>query len=46
LPDHTEGSPCQARLFDFSARFNEAAQKYHELSFDLSIDEEERMQML
>ncbi|RSH91532.1 hypothetical protein EHS25_009831 [Saitozyma podzolica] len=37
---------CQARLFDFSARFNEAAQRYHELSFDSSIDEEDRLQML
>ncbi|KAI9634212.1 putative COP9 signalosome complex subunit 4 [Dioszegia hungarica] len=36
----------QARLADYSAKFNEAAQKYHELSFDVSIDEEERTQML
>ncbi|EIW65430.1 hypothetical protein TREMEDRAFT_17489, partial [Tremella mesenterica DSM 1558] len=37
---------AQARIFDFSARFNEAAQRYHELSFDKDIDEGERMQML
>ncbi|WWD19908.1 hypothetical protein CI109_104377 [Kwoniella shandongensis] len=36
----------QARLFDFSARFNEAAQRYHEVSFESAIDEEDRMQML
>ncbi|KAK4689442.1 COP9 signalosome complex subunit 4, partial [Tremellales sp. Uapishka_1] len=36
----------QARLFDFSARFNEAAQRYHELSFDSSIDEDDRLKML
>ncbi|WWC64888.1 uncharacterized protein I303_107502 [Kwoniella dejecticola CBS 10117] len=36
----------QARLFDFSARFNEAAQKYHEVSFDSAIAEEDRLQML
>ncbi|WRT69944.1 uncharacterized protein IL334_006935 [Kwoniella shivajii] len=36
----------QARLFDFSARFNEAAQKYHEVSFDGAVAEEDRIQML
>ncbi|WVW86469.1 hypothetical protein I302_108517 [Kwoniella bestiolae CBS 10118] len=36
----------QARLFDFSARFNEAAQKYHEVSFDSAVAEEDRIQML
>ena len=36
----------QAKLYDFSARFNEAAQRYHELSFDASIDEEDRGHML
>ncbi|WWC92001.1 uncharacterized protein L201_006955 [Kwoniella dendrophila CBS 6074] len=36
----------QARLFDFSARFNEAAQRYHEVSFDSAIAEEDRLQML
>ncbi|WWC72296.1 uncharacterized protein I206_106258 [Kwoniella pini CBS 10737] len=36
----------QARLFDFSARFNEAAQRYHEVSFDGAIAEEDRLQML
>ncbi|WWC95077.1 hypothetical protein V866_001929 [Kwoniella sp. B9012] len=36
----------QARLFDFSARFNEAAQKYHEVSFESSVAEDDRLQML
>lgn len=36
----------QARLFDFGARFAEAAQKYHEVSFNNSIDEDDRLQML
>ncbi|KAK1922282.1 hypothetical protein DB88DRAFT_390410 [Papiliotrema laurentii] len=36
----------QARLFDFSARFNEAAGKYHEVSFDPAIHEDDRLQML
>lgn len=36
----------QARLFDYSRRFNEAASKYHELSFVTDIDEDERMFML
>ncbi|ORY25436.1 putative COP9 signalosome complex subunit 4 [Naematelia encephala] len=36
----------QARIFDYSARFNEAAQRYHELSFDGAIDEDDRMHML
>ncbi|WVR09684.1 hypothetical protein IAU60_006759 [Kwoniella sp. DSM 27419] len=36
----------QARLFDFSARFNEAAQRYHEVSFDGAIAEDDRLQML
>jgi len=31
---------------DFSARFNEAAGRYHELSFDTSIVEDDRMSML
>lgn len=31
---------------DFSRRFNEAASKYHELSFIPEIDEEERIYML
>lgn len=38
--------PMQARLFDFSRRFNEAAGRYHELSFVQDIDEEERIYML
>ena len=36
----------QARLLDFSRRFNEAASRYHELSFIPDIDEEERIYML
>lgn len=40
------GADLQARLFDYSARFNEAAQRYHELSFDTAIDEEDRAHML
>ncbi|GHJ86662.1 hypothetical protein NliqN6_3064 [Naganishia liquefaciens] len=37
---------CQARLADFSRRFNEAAVKYHDLSFEQDIVEEERIFML
>jgi COP9 signalosome complex subunit 4 len=33
-------------MADFSAKFNEAAMRYHELSFDSSVLEEDRMQML
>jgi COP9 signalosome complex subunit 4 len=36
----------QARLFDHSARFVEAAQRYHEVSFNTAIDEGDRLQML
>lgn len=36
----------QARLFDFSAKFAEAAQKYHEVSFNTAVDEGDRLQML
>ncbi|KAJ9110776.1 hypothetical protein QFC20_002817 [Naganishia adeliensis] len=36
----------EARLADFSRRFNEAAVKYHDLSFEQDIDEEERIFML
>lgn len=46
LPVLADTLSLQARLFDFSARFNEAAQRYHELSFDPSIDEGDRLQML
>lgn len=46
VPDQLATADQQARLFDFSARFNEAAQRYHELSFVADIDEEERVQML
>lgn len=35
-----------ARLLDYFARFTEAAQKYHEISFDTAIDTEDRAQML
>jgi len=37
---------CQARMFDFSRRFPEAASKYHEISYVPQIDEDERMHML
>jgi hypothetical protein len=36
----------KARLADFSRRFNEAAVKYHDLSFEQDIVEEERIFML
>lgn len=34
---------CQARMFDFSRRFAEASSKYHELSYNSNIAEEERI---
>lgn len=34
---------CQAQMFDFGRRFAEAAQKYHELSYVASVDEEDRL---
>lgn len=37
---------CQARLFDFQRKFHEAAYKYHQLSFEPDIDQDERMLML
>ncbi|KAL7420467.1 hypothetical protein Q5752_004417 [Cryptotrichosporon argae] len=37
---------CQAKLFDFSGRLNEAAQRYHEVSFDAMIDDDDRMAIL
>ncbi|EPQ59495.1 hypothetical protein GLOTRDRAFT_136354 [Gloeophyllum trabeum ATCC 11539] len=37
---------CQARIMDYSRRFLEAAQRYHELSWVADIDEEERRHML
>ena len=36
----------QARLLDHSRKFNEAASRYHELSFVTDIDEGERIFML
>lgn len=43
---HTQVCCVQARLADFSRRFNEAAVKYHDLSFEQDIVEEERIFML
>ncbi|GAA5862614.1 hypothetical protein JCM1840_002613 [Sporobolomyces johnsonii] len=37
---------CQARMFDFSRRFAEAASKYHEISYVTALAEEERLQAL
>lgn len=37
---------CQARIYDYSRRFLEAASRYLELSYVAEIDEEERKQML
>ncbi|GAA5922692.1 hypothetical protein JCM1841_001107 [Sporobolomyces salmonicolor] len=37
---------CQARMFDFSRRFAEAASKYHEISYVPALAEEERLQAL
>ncbi|GAA5906621.1 uncharacterized protein JCM6883_004535 [Sporobolomyces salmoneus] len=37
---------CQARMFDFSRRFAEAASKYHEISYVSVLAEEERLQAL
>ncbi|BGP18230.1 hypothetical protein JCM10213_007859 [Rhodosporidiobolus nylandii] len=37
---------CQARMFDFSRRFADAASKYHEISYVGQIDEAERLQAL
>ncbi|GAA6037358.1 hypothetical protein JCM8097_008528 [Rhodosporidiobolus ruineniae] len=37
---------CQARMFDFSRRFSDAASKYHEVSYVAEIAEEERLHML
>lgn len=34
---------CQARMFDYSRRFVEAASKYHELSYVTTLDETERI---
>ncbi|KLT39383.1 hypothetical protein CC85DRAFT_265478 [Cutaneotrichosporon oleaginosum] len=36
----------QARLFDFSARFTEAARVYHDVSLDAAVDEDDRLMML
>jgi len=37
---------CQARMFDFSRRFAEAASKYHEISYVSALAEDERLQAL
>ncbi|GAA5934286.1 uncharacterized protein JCM15063_004528 [Sporobolomyces koalae] len=37
---------CQARMFDFSRRFADAASKYHEISYVSVLAEEERLQAL
>jgi COP9 signalosome complex subunit 4 len=37
---------CQARILDSQRKFNEAGAKYHELSYEVAIDEEERIHML
>ncbi|GAA5917618.1 hypothetical protein JCM6882_001991 [Rhodosporidiobolus microsporus] len=37
---------CQARMFDFSRRFSDAASKYHEISYVAGLDEGERLQSL
>ncbi|GAA6017560.1 hypothetical protein JCM10207_001207 [Rhodosporidiobolus poonsookiae] len=37
---------CQARMFDFSRRFSDAASKYHEISYVTVISEEERLAFL
>jgi COP9 signalosome complex subunit 4 len=36
----------KARLFDFSVRFNEAAQAYHRLSYESLIHPDDRIKML
>lgn len=37
---------CQARMFDYSRRFAEAASKYHDLSYVSDIPEEDRLASL
>jgi COP9 signalosome complex subunit 4 len=37
---------CQARIMDFDRKFQEAAARYHELSYVAEIDEDDRRQML
>ncbi|GAA5874544.1 hypothetical protein JCM8547_002188 [Rhodosporidiobolus lusitaniae] len=37
---------CQARMFDFSRRFSDAASKYHEISYQAVLDEGDRLQAL
>lgn len=34
---------CQARMFDYARRFAEASSKYHELSYNAALAEEERL---
>lgn len=37
---------CQARINDYARKFVEAALRYHELSWVVELDEEERLQTL
>ncbi|GAA5956146.1 hypothetical protein JCM3765_005466 [Sporobolomyces pararoseus] len=37
---------CQARMFDYSRKFQEASSKYHEISYVSVLAEEERLQAL
>lgn len=37
---------AQARMFDYSRRFAESASKYHEISYDVQVDESERLAIL
>ena len=37
---------CQARISDYGRKFLEAAGRYHELSWEAEIDEDERKHML
>ncbi|KAF9821165.1 hypothetical protein IEO21_00773 [Rhodonia placenta] len=37
---------CQARINDYSRKFLEAASRYHELSWVVDVDEEERLNLL
>jgi COP9 signalosome complex subunit 4 len=37
---------AQARMFDFSRKFAQAASKYHEISYNALVDEAERLAVL
>lgn len=37
---------CQARISDYSRKFVEAAARYHELSWQSELDDEERLHIL